>query len=247
MKYLSRVFAAALVAIWVPTVASADTLGLDPSSTFALSIGALPPIVIPSGAASIAVSSGTGTFTEPAGVFGPALIALPLSLFTGVSLISGLTIVGLGNGTVVCSNATPALSCTGGVAGTTLVNVLQLFNLSIPLSVVGNPGASVVVDAGGIVITVIGQKWTAGTASVTGTGDNLTNTAFSTGVDNRTANHAGNLVLVTGFQAITNVAGTLPGFAVQTLNFAPEPTSLLLSVAAAGGLGLLVHARRRRK
>jgi hypothetical protein len=103
------------------------------------------------------------------------------------------------------------------------------------------------VDAGGIIITVTGQKWTAGPTSVTGTGDLGTGVALSNGEDNRTAGHAGNLVLVTGFRAVTNVAGTLPGFAVQTLNFAPEPTSLLLSAAAAGGLGLLVHARRRRR
>jgi hypothetical protein len=246
MKYLSRVLAAALVAIWVPAVASADTLDLGPSS-FGLSIGALPPVVLPNNPTSIAVSSGSGTFTEPAGIFGPTSIGLPASLFTGVSLISGLTLAGIGNGTVVCTGFDPELACTGGLAGTTLVNVLQLFNLSIPLSVVGSPGATVKVDAGGIIITVTGQKWTAGPTSVTGTGDLGTGTALSNGVDNRTAAHGGELVLVTGFRAVTNVAGTLPGFAVQTLNFAPEPTSLLLSAAAAGALGFLVRARRRKK
>jgi hypothetical protein len=250
MKYLSRVLAAALVALWVPAVASAATLPLPQGdSTFSLSIGALPPVVLPNNASSLAVSSGSGTFTEPAGVFGPASINLPASLFTGVSLISGLTLAGIGNGTVVCSNATPALSCSGGLAGTTLVNVLQLFNLSIPLNVVGSPGASIKVSSGGIAITVVGQKWTAAPTSVTGTGDAppLNGIAFSNaGTDQRTAGHEGSLVLVTGFKAITNVAGTLPGFAVQTLSL-PEPTSLLLSAAAAGGLGLFVYARRRRR
>lgn len=246
MKNLSRVLAAVLIAAWVPAVASADTLDLDPS-TFGLSIGALPPVTLPNNPTSIVVSSGGGTFTEPAGVFGPADVPLPASLFTGVSLISGLTLVGFGNGTVVCDGFDPALACTGGLAGTTLVNVLQLFNLSIPLSVVGSPGATVKVDAGGIIITVTGQKWTAGPTSVVGTGDNQTGVALSNGEDNRTAGHGGELVLVTGFRAVTNVAGTLPGFAVQTLNFAPEPTSLLLAAAAAGAVGFLVHARRRRK
>lgn len=238
MKKLSGFLAAALLVISVP----AQALDLEPSS-FSLSIGALPPVVIPNNNASIAVTSGGGTFTEPIGVFGPTTVGIPKSLFTGVSLISGLTLAGIGNGTVVCSSTVPNLNCTGGLAGTTLVNVLQLFNLSIPLSVVGDPGASVRVDAGGIIITVVGQKWTAGPTSVTG----VTGLALSNGEDNRKADHSGNLVLVTGFKAITNVAGSLPGFAVQTLNFMPEPARLLSAAAAAGAIVALVRMRRRRK
>lgn len=243
MKYLSRVVAAALLAVLVPVTASADALDLGPSS-FSLSISTLPPIQVPNNPSTIVVSSGAGTFTEPAGVFGPTTIGLPASLFTGVSLISGLTLAGIGNGTLVCSSTDPNLNCTGGLAGTTLVNVLQLFNLSIPLSVVGSPGASVRVDAGGIIITVIGQKWTAGPTSVTGvTGG----PALSNGVDNRTPGHGGELVLVSGFKAVTNVAGSLPGFAVQNLNFVPEPMRMLSLGAAGAAIGLLVHLRRRRR
>ena len=246
MHRTSGLLVGALVLLLVPSMVGASTLSLEPSS-FSLSIGALPPVTLPNNPTSIVVSSGTGTFTEPASVFGPTDVRLPVSLFTGVSLISGLTLVGFGNGTVVCDALDPELACAGGLAGTTLVNVLQLFNLSIPLSVVGSPGATVRVDAGGIVISVTGQQWVAGPTSVTGTGDFQTGVALSNGEDNRTPNHGGELVLVSGFRAVTNVAGTLPGFAVQTLNFAPEPGSLLLVAVGVGAFGLFALARRRRR
>lgn len=247
MHRISRVLVGALMLLTIPGASTAASLALDPS-TFSVSIGALPPVVLANNPATIAVSSGAGTFTEFPGVFGPTTIGLSASLFTGVSLISGLTLAGIGNGTVVCSSAGPPLSCAGGLAGTALVNILQLFNLSIPLSVVGSPGASVKVDAGGIIITVIGQRWVAATTSVTGTGSAMTNTAFSTGFDSRTAGHGGSLVLVSGFKAITNVAGTLPGFAVQNLNFdAPEPVELLMLGVGLVGFGIYGSTRRRRR
>jgi hypothetical protein len=179
----------------------------------------------------------------PADVFGPASIVLPG--VTG-SLISRLTFAGIRNGTVTCTNTTPALNCSGGFAGTAIINVLQLFNLSIPLSVVGNPGATAKWEEGGIFITVTGQKWTAGQTSVTMTGDNGTGVAFATGADNRTAMHGGELVLVTGFRTVSNVTGTLSGFAVQTLTFTspavPEPATFLL---LATGLAALAWRVRR--
>ena len=252
MKYLSRVLVVAIAALSTPIAVNASTLAVDPSSSMSLTVSTLPPLTVPSNPASIVVSSGAGTFTEPIGVFGPATTQLPRTLFTGVSLISGLTISGFGNGTQVCDGTTPALNCVGGLSGNTLVNVLQLFNLTIPLSVLGSPGATVKVDAGGIIITVVGQNWTAGQAAVTGVtvdtpgGGSVITTVFETGADNRTAG-GGSLVLVSGFKAITNVAGTLPGFVTQTLNFAPEPGRLLAFVAAASALGFLVRARRSKK
>jgi hypothetical protein len=253
MKYLSRVFVVAVAALSTPVAVSASTLEVLDTSSMSLTVSTLPPLTVPSNPASIVVSSGAGTFTEPAGVFGPASTQLPRTLFTGVSLISGLTISGFGNGTQVCDGTAPALNCVGGLSGGALVNVLQLFNLTIPLSVVGSPGASVQVDAGGIIITVVGQNWTAGQAAVTGVtvdtpgGGETIGTVFQTGADDRTAGHGGQLVLVSGFRAITNVAGTLPGFVTQTLNFAPEPGRLLAFAAAASALGFLVHARRSKK
>jgi hypothetical protein len=127
--------------------------------------------------------------------------------------------------------------------------VLQSLNLTIPLSVVGAAGATVQAGAGAIIITVLGQNWTTGVAQVTGVtsttaGTAIINTVSITGSDNRTASHAGTITLVSGFQAITNVAGTLPGFAIQALSFAtPEAGTLLL--LGSGTIGLALYGRRR--
>ena len=241
-KFLRLLFVGATV-VGVATSAQSATLSM--TGTLSLTIGALPPVLVPGGAASILVSSGNGHFTEPGGAFGPVSVPLPKSLFTGVPQISGLTLTGFGNGTKVFSGAGTAL---GGLVGNALVTVLQSLNLTIPLSVVGVPGATVQAGAGSIIITVIGQNWTTGAASVTGItsttpGTNVVNTATITGSDNRTAGHQGTITLVSGFQAITNVAGTLPGFAVQILTFVPEAgTPVLLGT---GAIGLALYGRRR--
>lgn len=243
MCRLRRAFLVGAVAFSLATSAQAATLQL--TGTLSLTIGALPPVALPSnGSTPILVSSGSGHFTEPANVFGPATVAQPVSLFTGVPQISGLTLAGVANGTKVFSGAGTAI---GGLSGSAVIDVIQVLNLSIPLNVVGVPGASLVAAAGAIVITVIGQGWTTGTAVVTGVstltpGTNVINTVTLSGSDDRTAGHKGTLVLVSGFQVITNVAGRLPGFAVQTLAL-PEPKTLLL--LGSGALGLGLYARRR--
>jgi hypothetical protein len=233
------------MAVGVATSAQAATLNL--TGTLALTIGALPPVVLTSNVASgtpIMVSSGAGSFTEPAGIFGPANVPLPASLFTGVPQISGLTLISFGNGVKNVGAGT----ATGGLAGQALVTVLQSLNLTIPLNVVGAPGATVQAGAGSIIITVVGQGWTTGAASVTGItsttpGTNVVNTATLTGSDGRTAGHEGTITLVSGFQAITNVAGTLPGFGIQTLTFVPEAGTLVL--LGTGAIGLALYGRRR--
>ena len=210
-------------------------------------LGTLPALSLPGGGV-INVSSGHGSFTEIPGIFGPATLSLPVTLFTGVAQISGISLSGFGNGTKTVNCAVAPCTATGGLVGVMHVNILQLFNLQIPLSVVGQTGASTVNGASGIFITVIGQGWTASVATVTGVtattpGTAVINTVVSVGSDNRTAGHGGTLVLVTGFQVITNVVGTLPGFAVQTLTFVPEAGTLLL--LGSGAVGLALYGRRR--
>ncbi len=242
MKYRSCVLAAVLAATLVSGSATAGTFT---SGTLALSIGALPPITLPSNSATFTVTAGGG-FVEPSGVFGPVTVQLPRALFTGVPQISGLTLASFGNGPV--NGTLPGV--VGGLKGSSLVNVLGLLNLSIPLSVVGSPGGTVMAVAGGIAITVVGQGWTEGTQAVAGitttVGNQVLNTVTVTG-SALPRSGQGTGTLVSGFKAITNVAGNLPGLASQTLRFAPEPASWLLLSAAAGSVVLFARARGRRR
>jgi sugar lactone lactonase YvrE len=218
----SRLFIEVLFALSLAMSATASTHDLT-SASMTLSIGALPPVTVPGSSASIAVSSGAGTFVEPARVFGPTTVALPRSLFTAIPLLSGLTLTGFENQSVACTQAGPPLGCAGGLAGVALIDVLQFFNLTIPLTPIGSPGASAKTSSGGIEITVLGQGWTAGTASVTGVSTTFSpsGTAVATGTDQRTPAHGGTLVLVSGARVITNFMGNLPGFVTQRLEFSP--------------------------
>jgi hypothetical protein len=241
-----HLFFGVLLVLSVAGPAGAGTLTLQ-GITLSLQISALPGIATGGGTTTAFVSSGGGGFTENAGLFGPATVVIPKSLFTGVPSISGLTVANFGNGTKVVSSGGAGV---GGLAGTALVNVLQFAALPVPLSVVGSPGATATAALGAIAITVTGNGWTTGTAVLTGVtsgtalGGN-TNTVSLAGSDSRTASHAGQITLVSPFKAITSVAGTLPGFAIQVLNFVPEPGTLLL--LGGGVAGLALYGRRRMK
>jgi hypothetical protein len=161
----------------------------------------------------------SGGFVEPSGVFGPATERLPKSLFTGMSFISGLTITGLGNQTKIFNNIDG--TATGGLAGNIVVTVLQALNLTIPLTAVGQSGASVQAGWPGFTVTLKGQGWTTGTATVTGIttstpGGNVINTATLQGSNQLSE---GRLTLVTGFRVVTSFVGRFPGFAIQALTF----------------------------
>jgi hypothetical protein len=260
MRKLGTFLIAAVLATSLsgPAGASLATLA---SGALGISIGALPAIAFPNNSNPIlSVSSGGGSFTEPASLF-TGSVMLPTALFTGVALINGLTIGNLANNTKVIAQANPGggftqhviragggLGGTGGLSGSAFVNVLGLFNLTVPLGVIGAEGYSTSVVAGTLAVTVIGTEWTTGTVTVTGvtTGSPAVNTVIDVGYDNRTPGHAGVVQLISPFKVITNAAGNLPGLATQTLTFlVPEPGTLLL--LGSGAVGLALYGMRRRK
>lgn len=225
-------------------------------SEMSVAIGALPPIAIPQSTDPLSVSvASDGSFSLAASSFGPESIVLPQALFTGVNLVSGLTIAGLANASqpvAVGGGPGGALGGVGPLAGAAFVNVIQLFNLTIPLSPVGgSTGASVMVATGGISITVIGRPWGTGPQSITGLatttpGTAVVNTITISGNDFRVTPSQGAVTLVSAFQVLTNVAGNLPGIATQSLRFVPEPTSALLFGIGGAVLGLAGIVRLRR-
>ena len=112
-------------------------------------------------------------------------------------------------------------------------------NASIPLSVVGLGGAQTV----GVVspVTVIGAPWTTGTAAV-GT---LTAMGAAHGPASGTSSTftpGGHLQLVTPIYIYSGFE-VLPAFATLTIDFVPEPATLLL---LGGGVAALAFAGRAR-
>ena len=239
---LPILFAVGLV-IALPTAPRADVMSLE-SSNLAVIIGRFPPAVFPQDPdpVAVAVSSGTGSFAVPPGLFAGTSV-LPTELFTGISLFSSLN--------VVATNST--ISVAGG-AGTGVVTGLGnlgvcggLINLLIPLNL-GGGGVSTVGAAALQLSVTFASGWTTGAAAVTGittptTGGGVTNTATLTGFDTRTAGHAGTIMLVTPARVLTNAAGSFPLFGTLTLTFVPEPGLLLLLSTAAGGLALFARSR----
>jgi hypothetical protein len=124
--------------------------------------------------------------------------------------------------------------------------------LSVPLSVVGKPGGFVSVTGGGGTITqVSGTGWTTGAQTLMAPATTLSGrsttptTVTATGTDLRTASGAGTLVLITPLFVRTNLTGDHVSFATLTLNYVPEPSTLLLVGVGIGGLALRGRKRHQ--
>jgi hypothetical protein len=266
-RALSIVSLAIGVALGSPSPAGASLLALETTSTMTVRIGFELPLVtfpINSSTATILVSSGVGAFTEPAGLF-TGSPALPTALFTGIALINGLTLA-VSNGPKQIApfasgppeRLTDVIRFGGGLggpgplAGTAFVNVLGLFNLVIPLGVVGQTGATTTVTAGSLFVTVVGTGWTTAPVYITGVGVPnaggffTTGTVTAVGADNRTPGHQGTLVLVSAFKIFNN-ATRLPvdGIVTQTLSFRDAPEPATLGLAAFSAVCLVLHGLRR--
>jgi PEP-CTERM motif-containing protein len=129
---------------------------------------------------------------------------------------------------------------------------------------VGVGGSVLIVVGPGVYLNVFNTDWTAGVKSVAGvpytyvyhaaagkmasfvTSAILTGTAMYTGTDSRTPGGLGQVTLVTPTKVVTNLTGGLLILVVLgslTLNFVPEPGTLLL--LGSGVAGLAVLGRRR--
>ncbi len=247
MRKLSGLLAAAVLIVGASAPATAAVVSME-NSVLSVVIGALPPITIGQSPSTIPiiVSSGNGSVPLPANVFN-ATVVLPTQLFTGVSLISSLNVtVSNGAGTFTpFSGQGGNFGGPAGLQGGSVVGVLAgLINLVIPLTVVGT-GGIVQAGAAALLVTVTGHLWTTGVAAVTAV--TSPSTASLTGYDNRTnTNHGGNIQLISPIRILTNAAGNLPGFAVKTLRFVPEPGGLMLLGSAIAGLLTVGWLRMRR-
>ncbi len=247
------------LAVLIPSLliagaSSAGVLALDEPTTLSLEVGSLPGLETDGIGLPLPVSvANDGSFELPPTVFSTVSV-LPPGLFTGVSIISSLTL-SAANAT---GNFSPGAGLQGGYGGPMQISgsaIIGLFgglvNLNIPLSVAG-AGGTVMAQTAGIMVTVTGHIWTTGSASVTGItttpvdGGPVLNTVTRTGTYALDPDTGGTVTLVTPVRVLTNVAGNLPTFVTTRLNFVPEPGTLMLfGMGLAGVAGWRSRKRSR--
>jgi hypothetical protein len=219
--------------------------------------------------ASISIPLGTALAPPPITGTGPGTsvggtASIGANILSGVVAATGITSappitqVVMSLAGHAAGNFTPTGGPNGGMGGPmTLAGAAKILAYSgnvtlvlVPLSPVGQPGGFVsVTGGGGTIIQASGDGWTTGmltltTPSITvGGGTATPGTTAQTGTDMRTPGGAGTVVLITPLFIRTNLAGDIPTFATLTLNYVPEPGTLLLLGAGIAGLALLGRKR----
>ena len=116
--------------------------------------------------------------------------------------------------------------------------------LGIPLTA----GVTTTINAGpsyGVIVTGYANDWTTKTTTVQliEATDQGATTAKVTGSNGLNGAGGGTVVLVSALNVLTNIAGQFAAFTIVTLNYAPEPGTLLL--LGSGVIGLAVLGRRK--
>jgi len=246
---------------------AADTLPFN--GTLSLTTGnllsntAAPPVTVSTTGSGTGSSIGGGAASIPTNVFAINQgVVLPSDVIAGFAVcgsgIADNTVLNIPSATAACPTPLTNNSLsfdgamgTGGLAGSAyFTGTAFITRGDIPLTVIGSGGSTTGVFLSGLFpFTVQGNPWT--TAPVTSSGAfqtfGITTVLTAAGFDNRDASGQGTLQLVT--PALIHWAGgggydgDSPIISVMTLDFVPEPGTVLL--LGSGIAALVVLGRRR--
>jgi hypothetical protein len=253
----SLVLAAALL---IGSAAGAATLSY--TGQIYVGLGTMPGLAVPGAGTSVVNGSATGSqlssFTMPSGVFGPVTTVVSMTAVPTIPSIRFTGVANLGGSFGPALWAGPPAGGAMGLSG--LVKICVLFpgcivSVPVPLTPTGG-GAGLGIggtatQAGFVNLTLQHAPWTLGTPALTihNPGSSVTTPSLPGGFVSPASGGAapgGTVQLVTVTKVFTSLAGSfpeLPVFVVLTLNFAPEPGTLLL--LGSGVVGLAIIGRRR--
>jgi hypothetical protein len=247
---MRRAFAAALFSFWAAAGAGAAVLPVD--GTLSITLGSIGTVVV----------TGSGTGSSAGGVGSSATV--PAGLINGVVNVTvPITppILALSKITVPApfANAAGSFAPNGAMANSLVANLFFTTGSpagSVPLFYVGGGLGTAKALISGLPLTLVGATFTnlglsAGNPTVTTMvmkiSASVPVTVTATAFDKRTAGGAGTLQLVAPatLKIFAGALGEMPVVGTLTLQFVPEPGTLLLLGAGAAGLTSVARSKRK--
>ena len=241
MRSLLKIVSAAGLAMALATSAQAVPF----TGTVSFGLSTLTPLAA-SGSGSGTSAPGLVTIATPSWAVTAATGANRITLDpTAAAPLTALSILLVAPGPCTLTGAPVGGPCALGGTANALVGGAPF--LIVPLGGLGVPGR---ISFGPYGSWIDAQAWTAATATPTVGGspvlDDYGVPFYTTGYDARTPGGGGVIKLVAPAGLMSTLGGDLPLFVSMTVNYAPEPGTLLLLIFSSAGLLVAGGLRSRR-